>query len=200
MAKLFFRYGAMNSGKSTVLMQVAYNYEERGMHTLLVKPKLDTKGNDRVISRLGIERKVDILADDNINLYHTIKQWNKDVEPVSCVLVDEAQFLQPKHVDQLFNLTVYENIPVICYGLRTDFQTHLFPGSHRLFALAHTVEELKTICRCGRKAMMNARKIDGTYVFEGSQVAIDGTSDVTYESLCGNCYFEELEKSVDTES
>ncbi len=196
MAKLFFRYGAMNSGKSTALMQVAHNYEERGMNILLIKPKLDSKGDKKVVSRLGIERNVDILADKNINIYNTIKQWNKDVEKISCVLVDEAQFLETSHIDQLFNLTVYDNIPVICYGLRTDFLTQLFPGSQRLFALAHSIEELKTICRCGKKAMLNARKIDDQFVFSGSQVAIDGAGDTSYESLCGNCYFEELEKSI----
>lgn len=194
MAKLFFRYGAMNSGKSTALIQVAYNYEERGMNVLLVKAKVDSKGSNTIISRIGVDRKVDILADEDINLYESVSQWNKDVEKVSCVLVDEAQFLTAKQVDELFNLTVYNNIPVICYGLRTDFQTQLFPGSERLFALSHTIEELKTICRCGKKAMMNGRKIDNIFVFEGSQVAIDGTADITYESLCGSCYFEELEK------
>lgn len=192
MAKLFFRYGAMNSGKSTALLQVAHNYEERGMHVLLIKAEIDSKGNDHIISRLGMDRKVDILANDSIDLYKTITQWDKDVENISCVLVDEAQFLSKKQVDQLFNLTVYDKIPVLCYGLRTDFQTNLFPGSERLFALAHSLEELKTICRCGKKAMMNGRKINGKFVFEGSQVAIDGAQDVTYESLCGDCYFKEL--------
>lgn len=193
MAKLFFRYGAMNSGKSTALLQVAHNYEERGMNILLVKASVDTKGNNRIVSRLGIDRQVDIHVDNEINLYQVIKQWHKDVEKVSCVLVDESQFLETKHVDQLFNLTVFDNIPVICYGLRTDFRTKLFPGSERLFALAHSIEELKTICRCGRKAMLNARMLDGKFIFKGSQVAIDGMSDISYESLCGKCYFAELQ-------
>lgn len=195
MGKLFFRYGAMNSGKSTALIQVAHNYEERGMNVLLVKAKIDSKGDDFVISRLGVKRKVDILADDSINLYYTIIQWNKDVEKVSCVLVDEAQFLTKQQIDELFNLVVIDDIPVICYGLRTDFQTKLFPGSERLFALSHSLEELKTICRCGKKAMMNGRKVDGKFVFEGSQVAIDGSADITYESLCGACYFKELDSN-----
>jgi thymidine kinase len=196
MAKLFFRYGAMNSGKSTALIQVAYNYEERNMNVLLVKAEIDSKGNDKIVSRLGISRKVDILADETINIYETVIQWNKDVEKVSCVLVDEAQFLTAKQVDELFNLTVLDNIPVICYGLRTDFQTKLFPGSMRLFALSHSLEELKTICRCGKKAMLNGRKINDKFIFKGSQVAIDGTENITYESLCGNCYFEELERTT----
>lgn len=194
MAKLFFRYGAMNSGKSTALIQVAHNYEERGMNVLLVKAKIDSKGNNKIVSRIGVERKVDILADETVNLYDSVVQWHKDVEPISCVLVDEAQFLSPKQVDELFNLTVFKNIPVIAYGLRTDFQTKLFPGSERLFALSHSLEELKTICRCGKKAMMNGRKADGKFIFKGSQVAIDGSADISYESLCGSCYFEELEK------
>jgi thymidine kinase len=193
MAKLFYRYGAMNSGKSTALLQVAYNYEERGMNVLLVKAKIDSKGDDNIISRLGVTRRVDILADETIDLYQTITQWSKDVEKTSCVLVDEAQFLTNLQVDQLFNLTIYDDIPVICYGLRTDFQTQLFPGSTRLFALAHSIEELKTICRCGRKALMNGRKIDNSFIFTGSQIAIDGSQDVTYESLCGTCYFKELD-------
>lgn len=188
----------MNSGKSTALIQVAYNYEERGMHVLLVKPEIDKKGNDSVVSRLGTRRKVDIVADDSINLYDTVAQWDKDVELVSCVLVDEAQFLSTVQIDQLFNLAVYKDIPVICYGLRTDFLTKLFPGSERLFALAHSLEELKTICRCGQKAIMNGRKIDGKFVFEGSQVAIDGLGFTEYESLCGKCYLDEVTKNFKT--
>jgi thymidine kinase len=181
----------MNSGKSTALMQVAHNYEERGMKVLLLKPKIDKKGNNAIVSRLGINRKVDLLADKNMNLGQTINQWHKDVYPVSCVLIDEAQFLEEEQVEQLFALTVNANIPVIAYGLRTDFLGKLFPGSKTLFALAHSLEELKTICRCGKKALMNARKVNGNFVFSGTQVAIDGADEVSYESLCGSCYFQE---------
>ena len=176
----------MNSGKSTALLQVAHNYEERGMKVLLVKPKIDTKGDEKVVARLGIERAVDVLAHKDDNLFEIIAGKKSD-----CVLVDEAQFLTSEQVDQLFELTVKENIPVICFGLRTDFQRNLFPGSKRLFALAHSLEELKTICRCGKKALFVGRKVNGAYVFEGSQVAIDGEDEVTYESLCGNCYLKE---------
>lgn len=195
MAKLYFRYGAMNSGKTTALLQVAHNYEEQGMSILLVKAAIDSKGGHNITSRLGIKRKVDILASDDMDIKDTVRQWNKDVEKISCVLVDESQFLTPKQVEELFQLTIIENIPVICYGLRADFQAKLFPGSQRLFALAHTIEELKTICRCGKKAMFNGRKINNKYIFEGSQVAIDGASDITYESLCGDCYYSEKQKS-----
>jgi thymidine kinase len=183
----------MNSGKSTALIQVAHNYEERGMKVLLIKAQIDSKGSDMAVSRIKLSRKVDILASSTLSIYDTVSQWNKDVEKISCVLVDEAQFLTKKQVDELFNLTVYKDIPVICYGLRTDFRTQLFPGSERLFALAHTIEELKTICRCGKKAVFNGRKTDDIFIFEGSQVAIDGSQDITYESLCGGCYFKELE-------
>lgn len=185
MAKLFFRYGAMNSGKSTALMQVAYNYEERGMNILLLKPQIDTKGGDVVMSRLGVSRKVDILVEKDMDLQAAIKKYFT-IMPIHCVLVDEVQFLSPEQVDQLFRLVIEDDVPVICYGLRTDFLMNGFAGSERLLLLAHSIEELKTICRCGRKAVFNGRKIDGRFVFEGEQVAIDG--EVQYESLCGECY------------
>ncbi len=195
MAKLYYRYGAMNCGKSTALLQVAYNYEERGMHILLIKPAVDTKGSDQIVSRIGSTRKVHMLAPPDVNIAKSVRQWNRDVEKVSCVLVDEAQFLAPEQVDQLLELTVVDNIPVMAYGLRADFQTQAFPGSKRLFELAHTMEELKTICRCGRKALFNGRKLNGTFIFEGSQVAIDGEGDIDYESLCASCYAQEKARS-----
>ena len=187
----------MNSGKSTALLQVAHNYEERGMRVLLAKPVLDTKGSQHIVARIGIDRAVDILVDDSMNLRKQVMQWSKDVEKIDCVLVDEAQFLSAKHIDQLFELAVLDSVPVICFGLRTDFQRNLFPGSERLFALAHSLEELKTICRCGKKALFVGRKVDGSYVFDGSQVAIDGENEITYESLCGNCYLQEKNVVVD---
>lgn len=193
MAKLYFRYGAMNSGKSTAVLQVAHNYEERGMKVLLIKHGVDTKGNDTVVSRLGLTRQVDIMVDDEIDLFGTIKQWNKDVERLHCVIVDEAQFLAEHQIDQLLHVAVDLDIPVICYGLRADFKTNLFTGSKRLFELAHSLEELKTICRCGKKALYNGRKINGQYVFEGGQIAIEVGDDIEYESLCAKCYFLEKE-------
>ena len=189
MAKLYFRYGAMNSGKSTALLQVAYNYEERGMRVLLLKPSVDTKGEASVVGRIGVSRTVDMLVDTELDVRALIAQWSKDVEKIDCILVDEAQFLTPAQVDQLLELTIYENIPVLCYGLRTDFKRQLFPGSQRLLATAHDLEELKTICRCGKKAIFVGRKINDIFVFEGSQVAIDGDEQVSYESLCASCYF-----------
>lgn len=192
MAKLYFRYGAMNSGKSTAVLQVAYNYEERDMEVTLIKPAIDTKGSDQVISRLGTSRTVDVLVQPEQDLFQIIATRKENQPKLSCILVDEAQFLNKTHVSQLFKVAVELNIPVICYGLRADFQTNAFEGSQRLFELAHSIEELKTICRCGKKAILNGRKIGNTFVTSGSQVAIDGKEDVAYEPLCGNCYLKHV--------
>lgn len=214
MAKLYFRYGAMNSGKSTALLQAAYNYEERGQHVVLAKPAIDTKGADQISSRLGVERAVDLLIgpDDDVRevfARHRVAMRERASEAlipephpsghgaggpdVACLLIDEAQFLSPRQVDDLLRIVVADGIPVLAYGIRTDFQTRAFPGSARLLELAHSLEELKTICRCGRKALFNARLVEGRFVFDGDQVAIDELSAdrVTYESMCAQCYLQE---------
>ena len=190
MSKLYFRYGAMNSGKSTHLMQVAHNYEERGMRVILIKPSTDKKGGDKLVSRLGVERKVDILCEKKMNIYEEIKKWQEVKFKIDCILVDEVHFMTKEQVDQLFKIAVVLDIPVICYGLRTDFMMEGFEGSTRLLLLAHSIEEMKTICKCGRKAILNGRKINDEFVFEGEQVAIDNIDNVQYESLCGHCYFK----------
>ena len=177
MAKLYFRYGAMNSGKTTALMQVAYNYKERGMRVLILKPAVDTKGQDSIVSRLGISCKVDKLVTPEMDVVELVKQDSAEHGAPACV--------------QLFLVTVDLGIPVICYGLRADFMMRGFPGSTRLLELAHTIEELKTICACGRKAICNGRKVNGEYVFEGAQVAIDTVDDVEYQSLCPQCWYRE---------
>jgi thymidine kinase len=179
----------MNSGKSTAVLQVAYNYEERGMRTVLLKPAIDTKGSNAIIARLGTKRKVDILSTPTTNIYKRLIELNKS-KKIDCVLADEAQFFTEKQIEDLFKIAVEANIPVICYGIRTDFKTKLFPGSRRLMELAHSLEELKTICRCGKKAIFNGRKINDKFVFKGEQVAIDGKNQVDYESLCGSCYLK----------
>lgn len=194
MAKLYFRYGAMNSGKSTALLQVAHNYEEQGMQVLVLKPGIDTKGGETITSRLGVNRKADILVTPAMNLYRLTKSKLEEENPLACVLTDESQFFTPDQIEQLLMVATKLDIPVIAYGLRTDFNMKGFPGSTRLLELAHSVEEIKTICACGKKAVCNARKIKGQFVFEGSQVAIDQENDVEYESLCAKCYFEEREK------
>lgn len=190
MSKLYFRYGAMNSGKTTLLMQVAHNYEEKGMCIKLIKPRIDSKGGNKIVSRIGLEKEVDYLVSENDNLKEFLKKVSH--ENISCILVDEAQFLSPDQIDELYLFTKKYEIPVICYGLRTDFKTKVFPGSLRLFELADEIEELFTICECGKKAKINVRKVNGDYVSTGSQVAIDGEEDVSYISLCGRCYLEKV--------
>jgi len=196
MAKLYFRYGAMNSGKSTALLQAAYNYEERGHAVLLAKPAVDTKGDLGILSRLGFTRVVDFVLPPDADAYTIFQEHRRAVlaatnRDVSCLLIDEAQFLSEEQVDDLLRIAILEGIPVLAYGIRTDFQTVAFPGSRRLLEVAHSLEELKTICRCGRKAVFNGRKIGDRYVFDGAQVAIDATDAVSYESLCGACYLQE---------
>ncbi|MEW8956104.1 thymidine kinase [Clostridium sp.] len=190
MAKLYFRYGAMNSGKSTHLMQVAYNYHERGLKAIILKPETDKKGGVKVVSRLGVSQEVDLLIDKDDNIYIEVENYIKEKGKVQCILVDEVQFLKKHHIDELFRVAALLDISVICYGLRTDFQMNGFEGSERLLLLAHSIEEMKTICTCGKKALLNGRKIDGRYVFEGEQVAIDKFDNVEYQSLCPNCYFK----------
>lgn len=190
MSKLYFRYGAMNSGKSTHLMQVAYNYEERGMKVVLLKPKTDKKGGEKLVSRLGVERKVDLVISDEDNVLDMVKRYQEINGKIDCILADEVQFLKAFQIDQLFEIAVVFNIPVICYGLRTDFKMQGFEGSIRLLLLAHSIEEMKTICKCGKKGVLNGRKINGRFVFEGEQIAIDNVDNVEYESLCGDCYFK----------
>jgi thymidine kinase len=189
----------MNSGKSTALLQAAHNYEERDQVVLLAKPAVDTKGARAITSRLGVGREVDFLITPDLDLRTAFAEMcaAKSIEtgkPVSCLLIDEAQFLSAEQVDQALQIAVLDGIPVLAYGIRTDFLTHGFPGSLRLLEIAHSLEELKTICRCGRKAMFNARLINGNFVFNGEQVAIDG-EEVTYESLCPSCYFVEKDIS-----
>ncbi len=186
MAKLYFRYGAMNCGKTALLLQTVHNYESRNMNVLVLKPKVDTKGDKKVVSRIGLEREVDHLISKNEDLY----SYLKDITGVSCIFVDEAQFLKKEQIDDLMRIVVDNEIPVICYGLRTDFNTNGFEGSTRLLQLAHSIEEMKTICDCGAKATLNARMVDGEFVFDGEQVAIDGEKEVTYESLCPKCYYK----------
>lgn len=209
MSKLYFRYGAMNSGKTTLLLQVAHNYREKGMDVLIIKPSVDTKGEGKIISRLGIEKEVDALLkpEDSVMAglqYLTEAQAEQTIESelnkfmdtrerilgAKCILVDEAQFLSAKQVDELYWITKKFDMPVICYGLRCDFTMTGFPGATRLLEIADDIEELKTICACGSKATQNLRKVNGVPVFEGDQVCIDNQDGVEYEGICGKCYLK----------
>lgn len=184
MAKVYFRYAAMNAGKSTQLLQVRHNYHERHQRTLLLKPHVDNRDGEGVIRpRIGgLEAKVDAVVRRDTDLKALVARELEARGRIDCVLVDEAQFLSDAQVRQLCEAADFLDLPVMCYGLRADFRGELFEGSAALMALADDIEELKTICWCGRKATMNARLRDGHVLREGPQVLIGGNE--TYTSLC----------------
>lgn len=188
-AKLYFRYGAMNASKTSLLLRVAYNYEESHQKVLIVKPLDDKKSEGNIQSRVGEERQVDITLAPEDNFKEVVENFLKEIPKIGCILIDEAQFLSRDQVNDAFDIVVNLNIPIIAYGLRTDFNTNVFAGSLRLLELSHSIEEMKTICRtgCGRKALFNGRVVDGKFVRTGEQVAIDGLG-FEYLSLCGVCY------------
>ena len=193
MSKLFFRYGAMNSGKSTAMLQVAHNYEERDQSVVLVKSSVDTKGDDQIVSRLGVTRRADLLLSPGQDLRRALQMLSAQRSDLSggvaCVLIDEAQFITPEQVDQALAIAVLDEIPVVAFGIRTDFRTKAFPGSQRLMEVAHSLQEMKTICRCGNKAVFNARLGEHGIIRDGEQVMIDGEA-ARYEALCARCYLE----------
>ncbi len=186
--KLYFRYGTMGSAKTALLLTQAYNFEERGMQYLCMKPIIDNREKDSVIrSRIGIERKCSWIYPET-DLYETLRQMFENTLTVKeWILIDEAQFLSAKQVDQLARIVDDYGVNVVCYGLRTDFRTHVFEGSRRLFELADTIDEIKSTCTCGRKTIVNAR-IDhnGDIVTDGNQVEIGG--DDKYVALCRHCW------------
>ena len=194
MAKLYFRYGAMGCGKTMQLLQVAFNYEERGHKVCVIKPKTDTKNGTKLLTRIGPERETDFCFDKKLDLFQEI---SKNYKNVHCVLVDESQFLTKKQVNELMLVTIKLNIPVMCYGLRLNFRREDggFEGATRLLQVAHDIEEIKTICECGHKATYNARFLNGKLVADGPDVLIDGTSDVEYRALCPACYEKYLEEN-----
>ncbi|MFP5393572.1 MAG: thymidine kinase [Gammaproteobacteria bacterium] len=181
MAKLYFRYSAMNAGKSTALLQVAHNYEEQGQQVKLYTAAIDDRyGVGQITSRLGPHRQVDVFTDAT--------DFLAEAPQVACVLIDEAQFLSKAQVQQLHQLAQVRGVPVICYGLRSDFRGDPFPGSAYLLALADDLEELKNICSCGKKATMNVRvDAQGKRIREGEQVSIGGNE--SYRQACGRCFY-----------
>jgi thymidine kinase len=190
-SKLYFRYAAMNAGKSTALLQAAYNYEERGMRVRLFTAALDNRsGLGLIASRLGLKREVETFGSDT----EFSAEGLDDGHPrgLACLLIDEAQFLTPEQVRQLHRLAHTQRVPVLCYGLRSDFRGEAFPGSVALLTLADTLEEMKTICACARKASMNLR-IDGLGrpVRQGEQVLIGGND--RYRAVCPTCFYSEHE-------
>ena len=194
MAKLYFFYGAMNSGKTTRILQCEYNSKENRMRAIIMKPSTDTKGNDKIVSRIGASKTVDYLIKQDENVFDLIIN---EYGHVDLLLVDEAQFLTTRQVNQLMDIVIDLDIPVMCYGLRTDFKGNSFPGARRLLDIAHELTEIKTICDCGKKAMFNVRLIDGKVVTEGDSVAIDGEGKITYTVACARCFRMKTRKKFD---
>lgn len=189
MANIIFKMGSMSSGKTTALLQLAYNYEQAGKTIIVIKPAIDKKGENYIISRLGIKRKVDFLIDKNDTIIDLL-----NVDKLDYIFVDEVQFMTPSQIKELWLISKIKNIPVICYGLKTNFKGELFEGSKALIEVADKIDELQTICPlCGRDAKFNARIINGKYTLNGDEVAIDGL-DAKYISLCGNCYIKKVLK------
>ncbi|MBN4067421.1 thymidine kinase [Simkania negevensis] len=186
MAKLYFRYGTMGSAKTMNLLAVAHNYRSQGKEVLLLKPALDNRfGKETIRSRAGLEKSADMLVDEKTIL--TPEMFEK----IYCVLVDEAQFISPKVIEQLRTITLEQHVPVICYGLRTNFRGHLFEGSKRLMELADSVEEIKTTCAfCNKKAIMNLKHVNGVATVDGP--VIDLGKEEKYNPACYRCYQQQL--------
>ena len=194
MAKLYFRYGVMGSSKSAQALITKFNYEEQGMRVWLIKPAADTRyGTDVVRSRIGLEQIGDVITEE-MNLFEIFRDREKEFNDV--IIADEAQFLTPQHIEQLRDIVDNYNVPVFCFGLRTDFRTKMFPGSARLFELADSVSELKTVCTCGGKAMVNAR-IDGegNIITEGAQIMLGGNE--SYRPMCYKCWKKKQKRAAE---
>jgi len=186
MAKLYFRYGTVGSAKTLNLLAVAHNYRKQGKKIILMKPDLDTRfGKEQIKSRAGLEMQADVLIEDEGSLR------GLDYLNISCILVDEAQFLSAKVIEELRWITLEYNIPILCYGLRTDFKSYLFEGSSRLMELADSIEEVKATCHfCNRKSIMNLKHVNGVAISEGSSV--DLGADEKYFPACYSCYSKEI--------
>lgn len=192
MAKFEFRYGAINSGKSLMLLQVAHNYTINKKNVLLIKSEIDTKSKF-LSSTIGPKRKIDIILKQDEPLLQ--KKYAKKIKNATCLLIDEVQFLKPSQIEELWYISKTLDIPVICFGLRTDFQSNSFPGTKRLLELCDVVKELETICPCGHKARFNARKINGRFITSGEQnVIANSQNNVEYVPLCGKCYLKYVKK------
>lgn len=193
MSKLFFRYGCMNSSKSAELLITAYNYKKKNMSVLILKPQVDTRNSEKIFSRIGIEKNC-LVLDKNVNLYKYLENQLNQID-YKCILIDESQFLTKNQVRQLWEFVVTYKLPAICYGLRVDYKCEGFEGSEALFTLAHDIKEIKTICKCGKKATNHLLKINNEYIFCGEQIHI---GDSEFEEVCSRCYLKvkkEVEKN-----
>ena len=194
MAKLLFKYATMNSGKTIDLLRTAFNYEENNGKVLIIKPKIDSKGENKISSRVGLERKVDFLVCYDDELFELFKG---NLDRVDAILVDEAQFFSKKQIDDLSTITRVMNIDVICYGLRVNFRGELFEGSKKLFEVADSIDELVTLCKCRKVARFVGRKEDGIFKLDGPEIVIDGSiKNIEYVPLCKDCYLKEV-KNID---
>ena len=194
MAKLYFKYGAMGSSKSAQALITQFNYEELGMSVWLIKPSIDTRdGADIVRSRIGLRRSAEVITPEQDIIEAYAKAGRHDV-----IIADEAQFFTPEQIDQLRRIVDEQNIPVLCFGLRTDFLTHFFPGARRLMELADSITEIKTVCACGRKATVNAR-IDGSgrVITEGGQILLGGND--SYVAMCHKCWVDKIRAQKEAE-
>ncbi|MBQ5489146.1 MAG: thymidine kinase [Oscillospiraceae bacterium] len=189
MAKLYFKYGAMGSSKSAQALITQFNYEELGMTVWLIKPSTDTRdGADVIKSRIGLERKATVITPD----LDIKEEYSKHIR-TDVIIADESQFFTPEQIDQLRDIVDEQDVPVLCFGLRTDFLTHFFPGAARLMELADSITEIKTVCACGRKATVNARiDAEGRIVTEGSQVMLGGND--SYMAMCHKCWKEKIKE------
>ena len=187
MAKLYFKYGAMGSSKSAQALITKFNYEELGMTVWLIKPSIDTRdGADLIRSRIGLSCRAEVIAPGQ-----DIKAAYRAAGKHDVIIADEAQFFTPEQIDQLRELVDEDDLPVLCFGLRTDFLTHFFPGARRLMELADSLTEIKTVCSCGRKATVNARiDAEGKIVTEGSQVMLGGND--SYVAMCHQCWMQKI--------
>ncbi len=194
MAKLYFKYGAMGSSKSAQALIAKFNYEEQGMRCWLIKPATDTRdGIDAVRSRIGLTATGEVVyPEDNIGDLYQAAGW------CDVIIADEAQFFTPAQIDQLRDIVDTADVPVMCFGLRTDFLTHLFPGARRLMEVADSITEIKTICTCGRKAVVNARLDEnGNVVTEGQQVLLGGND--TYTAMCHRCWKKKIREQQEAQ-
>ena len=192
MAKLYFKYGAMGSSKSAQALITQFNYEELGMTVWLIKPSTDTRdGADIIRSRIGLQRSAQIITPEQ----NILEEYRK-IGARSVVIADEAQFFTPEQIDQLRELVDSEDVPVLCFGLRTDFLTHFFPGARRLMELADSITEIKTVCACGRKATVNARiDANGRIITHGAQVFLGGNG--SYVAMCHKCWIDRIREQED---
>lgn len=188
MAKLYFKFGAMGCSKTAQALITKFNYEENGIKVLLLKPAIDNRDGARIVkSRIGLQNEA-VPVSENENISETYDKYYSDCK---VIIVDECQFLSPEQVDQLADIVIEKDIPVLCFGLSTDFTTHLFPGSKRLFEIAESIKEIKSVCTCGAKATVNARLDEnGKIVTEGSQVCLGGNE--RYIAMCRRCWLKRL--------